>query len=895
MAGDLLQTKLFAPQLRPSLVARPRLLVKLNRGLQTGAGLTLISAAAGFGKTTLVREWIAGCKRPFAWLSLDERDGDLARFLAYFVAAVQTVAPEVGRKTPGILDLLPQQAPESVLTILLNEIAANKETFVVVLDDYHALDAQTVDLALSYVLEHQPPQMHLVVVTREDPSLPLSRLRARGQLSEVRAADLRFTSAEAGEFLNRVMGLNLCEEDIAALESRTEGWIAGLQLAAISMQGHQDSTRFIQSFTGSHHFVMDYLIDEVLGQQPQNVQAFLLRTSILDRMCGPLCDAILLDPSTVGQEVLEHLERTNLFIVPLDSERRWYRYHHLFGDLLRQRLGQARDLPEYHLRASAWYEQNGEPAQAFQHALAAGDFEQAARLAEAAWQKMERSFQTTTWLGWVQRLPDAAINARPWLCVQIGWAYSDVGELEPSETYLQNAERALAGRAERETFDSIPGIIALIRAGNAQIAGNLTDTVRYAELCLRLVPENDLLSRSQAAITLGFTQWAIGDVEASLRAMHRWMEDMQELGNELYVIASAFVVADMQVTLGSLGEAEEALRQSIHKARVFGEEAEVVTAHHHLGLAMLAFERGEEAARAQSLQTAARLGERTTLVDWPYRWNLAQARLKEAGGEWDSALSLMDVAERDYIKNPIPILQPMAARKARVYLKQGRLGRAQAWALERGLAVTDEVSYLVEYELLTLARVRLAEGFFTGVDPLLDRLLALAEAQNRAGSVIEILLTRALVLEAQDKRAEALAALERALTLTEPEGYQRIFVDEGEAMRSLLTELRAATDRLAAHSMRRYVDKIVAAFSRPAGAIAESAPKPLASEREEPLTARELEVLLLIAEGHSNAEIGQRLYLALSTVKGHNLRIFGKLQVQNRTEAVARARELGLI
>lgn len=448
---------------------------------------------------------------------------------------------------------------------------------------------------------------------------------------------------------------------------------------------------------------------------------------------------------------------------------------------------------------------------------------------------------------------------------------------------------------DQAPFKSIPATIALIRAGNAQIEGNLPETARFAGLSAQLAPENDLLIRSQAAITLGFTRWAIGEVEASLQAMRTWMEEMQKLGNHLYVLASAFVVADMQVTLGRLSEAEKALRQTIQKAEAFGPEAEVVTAHHHLGLAMLAHERGDDAATAHCLQTAAELGQRTTLVDWPYRWNLAQARLKEAGEEWDSALDLLDVAGRVYVKNPIPILQPIAARKARVYLKQGRLDKAQLWARERGLSVTDEVNYLGEYEYLTLARVRLAEGSFTGVNELLDRLLALAEAQKRGGSVLEILLAQALVHQAQGSQSQALDALEGALKLAEPEGYRRIFVDEGEAMRLLLVHFRSATGRQAAHSLIRYVDEIVAAFSLPARVISESTQTYLAPGSREPLTEREREVLRLVAAGHSNAEIAQRLYLALSTVKGHNLRIFGKLQVQNRTEAVARARELGLL
>ncbi len=905
MPAPLLATKLYIPSPRSKVVLRPRLIERLNEGLSSGHKLTLISASAGFGKTTLVSEWVAVCERPVAWLSLDEGDNDPTRFLTYLVAALQTIVVEIGEGVLGVLQSSQPLQSEAILTALLNEISSIPEHFLLILDDYHLLDSQPVDQALAFLIDHQPPQMHLVIATREDPSLPLARLRARGQLTELRAADLRFIPAEAAEFLNQAMGLDLSAGDIAALETRTEGWIAGLQLAAISMQGHQDATTFIKSFTGSHRFVLDYLIEEVLHQQSEKIQTFLLRTSILDRMCGPLCNAVLLDPSTSGQETLEYLERANLFIVPLDNERLWYRYHHLFGDLLRQRLGQPRELPEDHLRASTWYETNANLAQAFHHALEARDWERAARLAEAAWQEMEHSFQTTAWLGWVKKLPQAAIYSRPWLCVQMGWAFSNAGEVEPSETSLQNAEHALAGTLDQPDSKSLLGNIALIRASNAQNQGDLAETVKYAELSIQIIPDDDLYLRAQAAITLGFTHWATGNVEASLQAMRTWMDDMQKLGNQMYVIASAFAVADMQVILGHLDEAEKTLRHAIQQAASLGREVETVTAHHHLGLAQLAYERGDDKATAEHLQTAAELGKSSTLVDWLYRWNLAQAHLKESAGEWDAALEFFDEARRVYVKNPVPMLQAVEAHKVRVYLKQGRLDKAQTWARERNLSLKDEVNYLGEYEDLTLARVRLAEGSFTGVYELLDHLLALAETQKRTGSAIEILLTQALLHQAQGNRVQALTTLERALTLTEPEGYIRIFVDEGEAMQLLISDFRhwhRAADAVqvltiasCAHPLLGYVNRILDYFPHPMeevlqSKIANSKPKMI-----EPLTDRELEILRLIADGHSNAEIGQQLFLALSTIKGHNLRIFNKLQAQNRTEAVARARELGLI
>ncbi len=896
MSAPILATKLYIPPPRPKIVLRPRLIERLNEGISSGRtpGVTLISAPAGFGKTTLVNEWVAGCERPVAWLSLDEGDNDPVRFISYLIAALQTIKTGLGE---GLLAALqsPQPPPiESILTALINEITTIPDNFIFVLDDYHIIDSKPVDNALTFLIEHLPPQMHLVIATREDPQLPLSRLRVRGQLTELRAADLRFTPSEAAEFLNRVMGLNLSAEDITALETRTEGWIAGLQLAALSMQGRSDAASFINSFTGSHRFVLDYLVEEVLGRQSESVQTFLLRTSILDRMCGPLCDAVLLAPSTSRQETLEYLERANLFIVPLDSERRWYRYHHLFGDLLRQRLGQnlsPRELTELHIRASEWYEQNGLMLEAFHHALTGGEFVRAARLAEDAWREMERSFQTAAWLGWVKKLPNAVVYSRPRLCVLIGWAYSDAGEIESSETYMQNAERALADATGQDELKSLAGNIALIRASNAQNQGNLAETVKYAELSLQLIPEDDVYLRASAAITLEFTHWTTGNLEASLRGMYAWIEDMQRLGNQAFAIASVFAVADMQVTLGRLGEAEKALRQAIQQAAALGREAESVTTHHHLGLAMLAHERCDEAATTQHLKTAAELGQRSTLIDWPYRWNIAQARLKESAREWNEALELLDEAKRVYVKNPVPMLQPVEARKARIYLKQGRLDMAQAWARARRLSVRDEASYLGEYEHLTLARIHLAERSFEGVNPLLERLLTLAESQKRTGSVIEILITQALLCHAQGE--QSLTALERALTLAEPEGYLRIFVDEGETMRLLISDFRL-TIATHTHALLGYIDRILAYFPQPVDDELQSKIVNRQSKIVEPLSERELEVLKLLRSELSGPEIAQRLIVSLNTLRTHTKNIFNKLGVNNRRAAVRRAEELNL-
>ena len=887
MSTPILSTKLYIPPPRPKVVLRSNLIERLNESLHRK--LTLISAPAGFGKTTLVSEWVAGCQRPVAWLSLDEGDNDPARFLTYLVAALRTVEPNIGA---GILNVLqsPQPPPtESILTTLLNEITAVQDNFVLVLDDYHVLDAKPVDNALTFLADHLPPQMHLVITTREDPSLPLARLRARGQLTELRAADLRFTPAEAAEFLNRVMGLNLSAEDIAALETRTEGWIAGLQLAAISMQGHQDATSFIRSFTGSHHFVLDYLVGEVLHQQPESVQTFLLRTSILDRMCGTLCDAVLGSPSASGQETLEYLEHANLFIVPLDDERRWYRYHHLFAELLRQRLGKPKEFAEFNLRASQWHEENCDLGAAFHYAIAAGDFVRAAGLAEAAWQGMNESFQMAAWLGWVKKLPEEVIRVRPVLCTLFGRAFTDAGEPEASELRLQDAERCLDGSdvANDAQLKPLPAMIALARAYNAQVQGNLATTVKYVEQAFQLIPENDYYRRAQANSILEVTHWASGNLESAVRAIGDLMKSMTQLGNHVFVVASAFAVADLLVGLGRLSEAERTYQDALQLAAQHGPEAEHITAHHHLGLSMIYRQRGDDTLAAHHLKRAAELGLQTTLVDWLHRWHKAQAQLKEAAGDLETALALLDEAKRVYIQTLVPDLRPIAALKARIYLKQGRPDKARAWVAERGLSLADEVSYLHEFEHLTLARLEIANPL---VNALLARLLQAAEAQKRWGSALDILLVQALAHEAQGDRPQALATLKRALSLAEPEGYVRVFVDEGEPMQLLIEQQSRNRD----HPLSGYADKLLAAFTQPRGAP-KSAMIHQKSDMIEPLSEREFEVLRLLGTELNGPEIARELMVSLNTMRTHTKSIYNKLGVNNRRMAIRRAEELGLL
>jgi LuxR family maltose regulon positive regulatory protein len=920
MSTPILATKLYIPPPQPRAVLRPRLIERLNEGLHQK--LTLISAPAGFGKTTLVSDWVTGCGRPAAWLSLDEGDNDPTRFLADRVAALQTIAPNIGEGVLGALQSPQPPLTESVLTSLLNEITTIPDDFVLVLDDYHVVDARPIDDALAFLIEHLPPRMHLIIATREDPQLPLARLRARGQLAELRAADLRFTPSEAAEFLEGVMGLSLSAEDIAALEDRTEGWIAGLQLAALSMRGREDVAGFIRAFAGDNRYVVDYLVEEVLQRQPERVRSFLLQTSILDRLSGPLCDAVTGQED--GRGMLEAVERGNLFVVPLDDERRWYRYHHLFADVLRARLMQEQPdhAPALHQRASEWYEQNDLPADAIRHALAAEDFERAAKLVEVTWRAMDRSFQSATWLGWAKALPDELVRVRPVLSAGYAQALLGVGELEAAEARLRDAERWLDTTADmnqrpderpevpsaemsvagmvvvdEEQFRSLPASIATARAYHAQALGDVPGTVTYARRALDLLPGVYYYERGVLAAFLGVAYWASGDLEAAHRSFADFMANMRMAGNILVAIGGTFVLADIRMAQGRLHEAVRAYERSLQLAEEQSEPVLQGTADLYLGLSELECEQGDLEAARQHLLTSKELGEHAALPELQYRSCVAQARIREAEGDLDGALDLLHEAERQYISSPVSDVRPAAALKARVWIAQGRLAEALGWAREQGLSAHDELSYMREFEHITLARMLIAHYRSDRIEhsiheamELLERLLQAAEESGSMRSVIEILVLQALAHEAQGDSPSALVPLERALSLAEPEGYVRIFVDEGLPMARLLYEA------LSQGVESDYIRRLLAAF--PVAESEQTASSPMRgskSELVEPLSERELEVLQLIAEGLTNQEVATRLYLSLHTVKVHARNIFTKLAVKNRAQAVARGRALGIL
>ncbi|MGA7732478.1 MAG: LuxR C-terminal-related transcriptional regulator [Chloroflexia bacterium] len=886
MSTPILATKLYKPPPRPKVVPRPRLIERLNEGLHRK--LTLIAAPAGFGKTTLVSAWVAGCDRQVAWLSLDKGDSDPTRFLTYLVAALRTIAPNIGEGVLGVLPPAPSSSPqpptETILTALLNEITTIPDNFVLVLDDYHVIDAEPVDNALTFLLEHLPPQMHMVIATREDPQLPLARLRARDQLTELRVTDLRFTPSEAAGFLNQAMGLNLSAEDIDALETRTEGWIAGLQLAAISLQGHKDATSFVRSFTGSHHFVMDYLVEEVLQQQSESVQAFLLRTSILDRLCGPLCDAVLLDASASGQETLEYLERANLFIVPLDNERRWYRYHHLFADLLRQRLHErtkdderradSSSIAELRIRASQWLEDNGLEIEAFYHAAAANDIERAERLIEGKGTPLHLRGLVSAILDWLGSLPRSVMDARPSLWVKYGSLMLVVGQTTGVEEKLAAGEAALQRIEPNDRTQHLIGNIAAARATLALTRYQPEIMIAQSRRALEYLPPSNRSLRANAHWTLGYAYFLQGDRVAARQALIEAISLSQPAGDVFTTILATIGLGNAQEVDNELYQAAETYRRVLQWA---GDQPLQIIYEAHLGLARVLYEWNDlDAAEEHGRQSLHLARQYDKVIDRFIVCEVFLARLKLAHGDVDGAAAILaEASQSAHQQNFLYRIPEVAAVQVVALLRQGNLAAAAHLAQTHNLPLGQ-------------ARVHLAQGDTSSALAVLEPLRHEMEAKGWEDERLKVMVLQAVALHAHGEQDKATQLLGNALALAEPGGFVRIFVDEGMPMARLLAD--ASTRGM----MSDYTGKLLAVFEAERRMGKEKSDLPNESLIE-PLSQRELEVLQLIAQGLSNHDISERLFLALDTVKGHNQKIFGKLQVQRRTEAVARARELGLL
>lgn len=942
MPTPILATKLYSPRPQPNVVLRPHLFARLNEGLQRK--LTLVSAPAGFGKTTLISAWIKQkneggrlkddgtqtlqpsplSPQPFlvAWLSLDAGDSDPIRFLVYLVAAVQTVAPSLGTGVAAALQSPQPPPPEALLTALINELTTLSTPLLLVLDDYHLIDAGgplgAVDQALAFLLEHLPPQIHLLIATREDPQLPLARLRARCHLSEVRAADLRFTIDEATAFFNRMLGLQLTADAVVALEQRTEGWIAGLQLAALSLQGYaaKDVGNFIQSFTGSHRFVMDYLVEEVLHQQSAEVQTFLLRTAILERFCAPLCDAVLgkdeggrlkaaenyvpFNPQP-SAFILDYLERANLFLIPLDNERRWYRYHHLFAELLRQRLQQSvrtapshEPLAHYHIRASIWYEQNGLEIDAFHHAVAAHDVARSARLVEGNGMPLHFRGAQMPVLKWLEALPPSVLDANPALWVIYASVLLFAGKNSNIEQKLQAAEAVLTQvaadpAAEAKRRDLI-GHIASIRAFLAIGQNQVDEIAAQSQRSLDYLHPDNLPVRTAATWSLGYAYQLQGNFVAARQTHQQAIAISQRIGHTIIQMAASIGLGQIEEIEGQLPEAVATFQRTIQAA---GNPPLLVACEAYLGLGRIFYEWNDLTAAQQATEQGLHLSAQIELISTLAACQVLLARIKVTHGDLAGAAELLATAERFVRQNHFMDQLPgIIAAQVLTLLRQDNLPAAAHLAQQHNLPLCQ-------------AQVALAQGKPADALALLAPLHQQAAATGRLNERITVLLLQGLAYQAQGAGQQSRTLLQETLTLAAPGGLIRRFVDHGAPMLALLTKVKEAGWGMKEEPLQPYLDKVLAAFGTQTTVpfpITDHPSPPslppsslLSSPLVEPLSERELEVLNLIAQGLSNQEIGARLFLALDTVKGHNRRIFAKLQVQRRTEAIAKARELKLL
>lgn len=901
MSLRLLQTKLHTPALRPTLVARPRLLTKVNAGLK--GKLTVVAAPAGFGKTTLICDWLHQTTVPAVWLSLDAGDNELNRFLRYVIGALQSAQPTLGQEALTLLQLLQPALVEEVLTVLLNDLATTDQKLILVLDDYHVIEAPAIHQALTFLLERLPPQLHLVLTSRVNPPLPLARLRGRGELTELRAADLRFTPAETDAFFQGFSHLVLAPTDLALLAERTEGWIVGLQLAALSLDQRADVAGFVQNFTGSNVFVLDYLVEEVLAQRSPASQTFLLYTSILERMCGPLCAAVLGEPmGHAAGALLQELEQANLFIIPLDDERTWYRYHHLFAGMLQQRLRQAEPerIAELHGRASLWFEAQGLIDEAVAHARRAGDLARITRLVEQEIRSliMRGFFDTAN--RWLATLPEALIRERPRLLIAQAWLrlfeipFGDIeGSLRQAESCLaQAAEQSPAGQQDPAT-SALLAEIAALRAAEAGISGKPM-AMQLAQAALRLAGPDNLFVQSIISYALASFDWGSGQWTTIQQTFQRAINAAQATGNVIIAASVRYNFAMFHWQHGDLAGADLLLAQSetFTKSQPNRWPWPIVDSV-QVGRGRLCYERNELAQALGLLQTGIELAQRRNNLYVIMDGYLTLALVHQALGAEALAQTALAQATALVSKATRPgTAHLVAAHQARLWLAQGAWERAAHWAQAQAFTSSADPVATVALRTLTLAAIHIAQGGATVPQAL--RLLngLLDGATEWAGRRLQIYALQALAFTQLGQQAEARQALQQALAIGESAGYVRLLVDQGAALAPLLAQLPATP----------YRNQLLAALGsdHPAIAATQHAPSQgaaIATGNQsliEPLSERELEVLRLVVAGASNQGIADALVITVGTVKNHMTNILGKLGVRNRWEAIRKTAELGL-
>ncbi|MBN2387782.1 MAG: AAA family ATPase [Anaerolineales bacterium] len=868
---SLVATKLVTPSLRAGMVPREHLLDRLTAGLD--GRLILVSASAGFGKTSLVVDWLHQAGLQAAWLTLEAGENDPVRFWSYLVAALQAVWPALGQEALAMLKAVPPVPLEASLTALINDLANRADQNgprVLVLDDLHLVSAAPIHQGLAFLVEHLPEGLKLVLITRTDPPLPLPRLRARQQLTELRTADLRFTAHETADFLIQQMKLPLSETAISALEKRTEGWISGLRMAALSLQHNPDPDQFIRAFTGSNRHILDYLLEEVLQHEPAEVQQFLLTTSILNRLSGPLCDA--LTGSGDGQRMLEHIDTANLFLVALDQERRWYRYHPLFAELLRTQLEKSRpdEIASLHRRAAEWFEARGDFDEAVRHSLTARDFLEAARLIERVALDLLGRSEVGTLIGWLRALPEQALRTRPWLCVVDAWMLILTGQAAAIEARLDQAEEAVRAAQDLPEVDAgrIRAYAAAIRAQVTFIQGGAPAAIAFARAALVGLGSADHVISATTATILGAGYAYLADFPSAVAAFEKAKAISLAGGNPFNAMVASSALAQISVVHGRLKDAHQIYQDGL---RLAGRSAFMAPGYTYAGLADVLREWNQldlalEYA-TQGVELCRQIGQAEILMT-AYT---ALAKVQFGRGEWEAALATLEEARQVASEISAWSLDTILILQARVRLARGDLESATTWAESGGYRVDEPASFHREQGLLTLARIQMARGKNGQAAPLLARLRQDAEQASRLGSLVEICFLQALNFQAQSDTRQARAALEKALALAEPEGFTRVFLDEGAAGLRLLRQL-------APHA--RVLPE--AGTATPAGLI-------------EPLSARELEVLRLLGAGLSNPQIADRLVVSLNTVKAHVKNIFRKLGVHNRSQAILAGREEKLI
>lgn len=898
MLDTLLETKFHIPPPLTNIVSRGRLVSRLDAGLRQGSRLTLISAPAGYGKTTLLGEWIRRSNLTAAWLSLDVGDNDPARFLAYVISALQRVKPGVGEKSLNNLQSSQSQTPISLLSPLVNEMSQISTDFLIVFDDYHNIHNQVVHDTVSFFLEHLPPQAHIAITTRADPLLPVARLRGRGQITELRQNDLRFTEEEAAQFLEMVSGLEFSAEDVSALTARTEGWAAGLQMAAKSISEQKQVSTFVQDFTGSNRYILDYLLEEVLQSQPESIQSFLLHTSILDQLCGPLCDAVIghtIDSFASSQTILESLEHKNLFIIPLDDRREWYRYHRLFADLLKQRLTLLHPDIEQELqkRASDWYEGNELIEAAIEHALAAGDSERAASLIEHCAETTLMQSQVTTLSGWLEQLPEEEIHRRPTLGVYHAWALLWKGApLEAIEARLEIA-------ASREDH---PAEVLPLQAFLAIYNGDISNAEKLAGQALEKLPEEDNLLRSIAYFILASVYITKGDTSKGFQTLEETARVSRRAGNVMMAVLVFCELGDQRYKQGRLHQAKTLYQQALELGTNEQGEQLPVAGKALIGLGDITREWNDFENAERFLTDGIALAEQWSVLG-TFEGYLNLIMLKDSQGDTRTADEMFSYARElafqfDASEMDDLVIDMFAARRD---IALGDLQSARQWAEHRDQGIRSSkldsgkfddilIARMQKYENIIFARLLIAEEQYAQALTLLEQVLPEVIQAERLMLIVEVESLQAIALQALGKKPEAITVLSNALKLAEPEGFVRIFVDQGQAVKELLEMTRKEEEE---KTIVAYIDRLLEAYTHKPG-MEVTAPSRQKRHIIEPLSDREMEVLRLLPTGLSSTEMAEELTISVNTLRTHLKNIYAKLGVHSRYEAIERARETGL-